>query len=113
MADRRSLGMTVGDGQHSRATGEAEGAHAAAASDIVLQPYRGYGSRTHGFLIGRVYRERWSWLGGVLGDLVRRLARQGIAGAKVTVRCAGAEEHHSPHGPDRPHRHHGRPFRLG
>ena len=92
MADRRSLGMAVGDGRHSRATGEAEGAHAAAAGDIVLQPYRGYGSRTHGFLIGRIYRERWGWVGGVLGDLVRRLARQGIAGAKVTVRCAGAEE---------------------
>jgi phosphatidate phosphatase APP1 len=65
---------------------------AARAGGMVLQAYRGYGSRTEAFLIGRVYEESWGGFGGALGDLVRRLARRGVADARVTVRCAGVVE---------------------
>ncbi len=67
-------------------------------SGIVLEPYRGYGSRTEVFLIGRVFRQSHSehstrdeHLLSQLRDIGRRLARRTIAGAVVTARFYGTE----------------------
>jgi phosphatidate phosphatase APP1 len=66
---------------------------------VVLQPYRGYGSRTEVFLIGRVFRQppsgagpREETLAQAVADLGRRLLRRGIGGAVVEARFAGAEQ---------------------
>jgi phosphatidate phosphatase APP1 len=64
---------------------------------IVLQPYRGYGSSTEVFLIGRVFRQihagpAGSGLMGNLRDVSRRIARRAIGGVAVTARFAGAEQ---------------------
>src|SRR5688500_9111207 len=66
---------------------------------VVLQPYRGYGSRAELFLIGRVFRqpapsERLpeDSLGRALADLGRRLLRHGISDAKLMARFYGVEE---------------------
>src|SRR4051794_32132430 len=66
---------------------------------MVLQPYRGYGSREEGFLIGRVFRQPARNPGqpggtaaGDAGDLGRRLLRRGVAGAGLVARFCGAEE---------------------
>ena len=67
-------------------------------SGVVLEPYRGYGTRSELFLIGRVFRQSSSGAGGPNGiaselrDIGRRLARRTIAGAVVTARFHGAEE---------------------
>ncbi len=68
-------------------------------SGVVLEPYRGYGSRTEVFLIGRVFWQSRSehpthdqHLLVQLRDIGRRLARRTIAGAVVTARCCGTEE---------------------
>jgi phosphatidate phosphatase APP1 len=57
---------------------------------IVLQPYRGYGSRERAFLIGRVFRQRsetpaqGAWdLRRQLRDVIRRLVRRPVPGALV------------------------------
>ncbi|HYD65443.1 App1 family protein [Azospirillum sp.] len=64
---------------------------------IVLQPYRGYGSRREVFLIGRVFRQSAPDGGGTdrltaqLRDIGRRIARRAVAAAPVTARLGGAE----------------------
>ncbi len=66
---------------------------------IVLEPYRGYGSGSEVFLIGRVFRQSRSTPGArrdlirtQLRDITRRLVRRALAGVAVTVRFYGAEE---------------------
>lgn len=65
---------------------------------IVLQPYRGYGSREEIFLIGRVFRQspapgaQGSWdVRGHVRDVLRRVMRRSVAGAAVRARFYGAE----------------------
>jgi phosphatidate phosphatase APP1 len=66
---------------------------------VVLEPYRGYGSRSEVFLIGRVFRqspsnpeaEHDSFLHH-LRDIGRRIARRAVPGIGVTARFYGAEE---------------------
>ena len=65
---------------------------------IVLEPYRGYGSRREIFLIGRAF---WQSRGGgsreesefrsVMRDISRRLVRRPVREAVVTARFCGAE----------------------
>jgi phosphatidate phosphatase APP1 len=65
---------------------------------VVLQPYRGYGSPTRAFVIGRVFRQRsmtpvqgpWD-LRRQFRDLLRRLVRRPVTGAPVAGRLLGAE----------------------
>jgi phosphatidate phosphatase APP1 len=65
---------------------------------VVLQPYRGYGSRKRVFLIGRVFRQSdapgaqgiWD-LKGNLRDVARRIRRRAVAGARVRGHFYGAE----------------------
>jgi phosphatidate phosphatase APP1 len=66
---------------------------------VVLQPYRGYGSREEVFLIGRVFRQPAApgagpaegTAGGDAIDLGRRLLRRGVGGAELVARFGGAE----------------------
>jgi phosphatidate phosphatase APP1 len=66
---------------------------------VVLEPYRGYGSRDEVFLIGRVFRqsqadpasERRDLLDN-MRDISRRIVRRAVPGAVVTARFYGAEE---------------------
>ncbi len=64
----------------------------------MLEVYRGYGTRSEVFLIGRVFRQSRSDLatrGGIrseLRDVRRRLARRTIGEARVAARFYGAEE---------------------
>jgi phosphatidate phosphatase APP1 len=65
---------------------------------VVLQPYRGYGSRRRAFVIGRVFRQRsmtpvqGSWdLRRQTRDVLRRLVRRPVAGAVVRGTLLGAE----------------------
>lgn len=67
--------------------------------DLVLRPYRGYGSPREVFLIGRVYRQPpppegppASDVARALGDVGRLLRRRGVAGASLTARFAGEEQ---------------------
>lgn len=66
---------------------------------IVIQPYRGYGSRREAFVIGRVFRQsiphpdpRRERIARHLRDIARRIARRSIAGARVTARLCGTEQ---------------------
>jgi hypothetical protein len=66
---------------------------------VVIQPYRGYGSRSEVFLIGRVFRQSSPHAKTGRGDLLinlrdigRRIARYAIPNAIVTARFYGAEE---------------------
>jgi phosphatidate phosphatase APP1 len=66
---------------------------------VVLQPYRGYGSREEVFLIGRVFRQpatgsapQPDTVGRDALDLGRRLLRRGIGGAQIAARFCGAEQ---------------------
>jgi phosphatidate phosphatase APP1 len=66
---------------------------------VVLEPYRGYGSGSEVFLIGRVFRQSRSTPGARrdlirthLRDITRRIVRRALAGVAVTVRFYGAEE---------------------
>jgi phosphatidate phosphatase APP1 len=71
---------------------------------VVLQPYRGYGSRDEVFLIGRVFRQSHmpsddqeadggdEDIATHLRDIGRRIARRSVAGATVTARFAGVEQ---------------------
>lgn len=66
---------------------------------IVLQPYRGYGSRREAFLIGRVFRQsqphpdpRRERIAKHLRDIARRIARRPVRYATVTARLYGAEQ---------------------
>ncbi|WP_375466121.1 App1 family protein [uncultured Methylobacterium sp.] len=65
---------------------------------LVLEPYRGYGSRDEIFLIGRVFRQSHpdraagdDSLRAALRDTARRIARRTLPGARVTARFGGAE----------------------
>jgi len=66
---------------------------------VVVQPYRGYGSRHEIFLIGRVLRQsrlypaagRGGFLTALRG-IGRRIARHAVPNAAVTARFYGAEE---------------------
>jgi phosphatidate phosphatase APP1 len=65
---------------------------------VVIQPYRGYGSSSEVFLIGRVFRQssphsaaRRGALLTNLRDIGRRIARRAIPDAIVTARFYGAE----------------------
>jgi phosphatidate phosphatase APP1 len=65
---------------------------------VVLQPYRGYGSRERAFLIGRVFRQRsmtpvqgpWD-IRRQLRDMLRRMIRRPVAGVRVAGQLLGAE----------------------
>jgi phosphatidate phosphatase APP1 len=66
---------------------------------VVLEPYRGYGSQSEVFLIGRVFRQSrhnpeagHDNLLGHLRDISRRIVRRSVPGAAVTARFYGAEE---------------------
>jgi phosphatidate phosphatase APP1 len=66
---------------------------------VVIQPYRGYGSRSEVFLIGRVFRQSSphseTGRGGLLTnlrDIGRRIARRAIPNAIVAARFYGADE---------------------
>ena len=66
-------------------------------SGTVVEPYRGYGSRTEIFLIGRVFRQsapgRRTGPDDVrthLRDVARRIRRRRVAGASLTASFAGA-----------------------
>ena len=66
---------------------------------VVLEPYRGYGSRAEVFLIGRVFRQSRSASRGAKNDLLaqlrdvgRRLARRSVRGAAVRARFCDTEE---------------------
>lgn len=57
---------------------------------LAIQPYRGYGTGSELFVMGRVFRQpgRRRYAAGFrrdLADIGRRIARRGIAGAEVTV----------------------------
>ncbi len=66
---------------------------------VVLEPYRGYGSQSQVFLIGRVFRQSRSnpeaehdSLLHHLRDISRRIVRRAVPGATVRARLYGAEE---------------------
>lgn len=61
---------------------------------LVVQPFRGIGSREEILLHGRVFRQRRraarrGTMAGDLSDALRRLTRRGVRGAEVTARFAG------------------------
>lgn len=60
---------------------------------VVLQPYRGYGSTTRIFVIGRAFWQRTDKGPGEseVRDLVRRLRRRPVRGARIKARFYGAE----------------------
>ncbi len=66
---------------------------------LVVQPYRGYGTQTQVFLIGRVFRQP-EWGSGVragtlrrdLIDLLRRFIRWGVRGVVIEARFYGASK---------------------
>jgi phosphatidate phosphatase APP1 len=69
------------------------------AGGVVLEPYRGYGSRTEVSLIGRVFRQSRSNhavseedLRSQLRDIGRRIARRAVANAVVTAQFCDTEE---------------------
>ncbi|WP_027132597.1 App1 family protein [Geminicoccus roseus] len=66
---------------------------------VVLEPYRGYGSRNEIFLIGRAFWQSHheqtageNELAADLRDIARRLVRRAVRGAKVTARFCGTEQ---------------------
>ncbi len=65
---------------------------------LIIQPYRGYGSRREAFVAGRVYRQgagasdQDETLWRDLTDLWKRLLRHGKADVPVTARFCGAEQ---------------------
>jgi len=64
---------------------------------VVVQPYRGYGSRAEIFLIGRVFRQPLLGNGGQgvardLVDLLRRFLRRGLGEATLIARFCGTEQ---------------------
>jgi phosphatidate phosphatase APP1 len=65
---------------------------------VVLEPYRGYGTRSEVFLIGRVFRQartdpaRPRSLRSELRDVGRRLSRHSLPGVTVTARFCGTTE---------------------
>nr|WP_251977998.1 MULTISPECIES: phosphatase domain-containing protein [unclassified Salinicola] len=59
---------------------------------VIVHPYRGYGSHSEAFIMGRVFRQPKRlglWKRGVmrdLADVARRLVRHGVADARVDIR---------------------------
>lgn len=94
-AVRKWRGALIGLlGIAARSAQEAQG-----DSGVVIQPYRGYGSHSEVFLIGRVFRQSSPHAKNGRGDLLtnlrdvgRRIARRAISNAVVTARFCGAEE---------------------
>ncbi|EIZ83810.1 hypothetical protein WYO_3554 [Methylobacterium sp. GXF4] len=80
----------------TRPVRRAQGHGGTGPGGLVVEPYRGYGSRDEIFLIGRVFRQspgipgedpdslRAQWR-----DLRRRIARRTVAGAAITARFGG------------------------
>ncbi|GJE01513.1 App1 family protein [Methylobacterium isbiliense] len=67
------------------------------AEGVVVEPYRGYGSREEIFLIGRVFRQSHAApeadpddLRAHLRDIGRRIRRRKLAGAAITARFGGS-----------------------
>jgi phosphatidate phosphatase APP1 len=60
---------------------------------VVLQPYRGYGSPTRIFVIGRAFWQRTGGRGegSELDDVLRRIRRRPVRGARIRARFYGAE----------------------
>jgi phosphatidate phosphatase APP1 len=60
---------------------------------VVLQPYRGYGSQTRIFVIGRAFFQHTGGAsaGEELRDIVRRIRRRAVRGARIRARFYGAE----------------------
>ena len=94
-AIRRCRGALIGLlGIAARPVQEAHG-----KGGVVIQPYRGYGSHSEVFLIGRVFRQSSPHAKTGRGDLLtnlrdigRRIARRAISDAVVTAQFYGAEE---------------------
>jgi phosphatidate phosphatase APP1 len=59
---------------------------------VVLQPYRGYGSATRIFVIGRAFWQRTDAPAGEseLRDVLRRIRRRPVRGARIRARFYGA-----------------------
>lgn len=58
----------------------------------MLQPYRGYGSAERIFVIGRAFWQRTEDDGGTeLRDVIRRIRRRPVRGARIRARFYGAE----------------------
>jgi len=94
-AVRKGLGALIQLlGIAARPVQEAQG-----GGGVVIQPYRGYGSHSEVFLIGRVFQQssphaktgRGDLLT-ILRDIGRRIARRAIPNAVVKARFYGAEE---------------------
>ena len=101
MASRMSARVRRGAGKALRVlvrpVRRAQGHGGKGRGGLVVEPYRGYGSRETIFLIGRVFRQspgipgedpdslRAQWR-----DLRRRIARRTVAGASVSARFGGA-----------------------
>ena len=96
MASRVRRGATKALRVLTRPVRRAQGYGGKGRGGLVVEPYRGYGSRDEIFLIGRVFRQspgipgedpeslRAQWR-----DLRRRIARRKVAGAAVTARFGG------------------------
>lgn len=96
MASRVRRGATKALRVLVRPVRRAQGYGGKGRGGLVVEPYRGYGSRDEIFLIGRVFRQspgipgedpeslRAQWR-----DLRRRIARRKVAGAAVTARFGG------------------------
>jgi phosphatidate phosphatase APP1 len=61
---------------------------------VVLQPYRGYGSAARIFVIGRAFHQSTEPGAEVseLRDIIRRIRRRPVRGARVRARFLGAEQ---------------------
>ena len=66
---------------------------------LVIQPYRGYGTREEVYLMGRVYRQLGPGLDVPVGSVVRdvldigrRMLRWGVSGARLEARFGGATQ---------------------
>ncbi|MDP4004025.1 App1 family protein [Methylobacterium sp. NEAU K] len=96
MVSRARRGATKALRVLTRPVRRAQGHGGKGRGGLVVEPYRGYGSREEIFLIGRVFRQspgnpgedpeslRAQWR-----DLRRRIARRKVAGAAVTARFRG------------------------
>ena len=66
---------------------------------VVIQPYRGYGTRDEVYLMGRVFRQPtlgaglpWGSFLREVGGVLRRFARWGLGSATITAEFCGARE---------------------
>lgn len=65
--------------------------HGRGRRGAVLQPYRGYGSETRIFVIGRAFWQRTDGdEGSELRDVLRRIRRRPVRGARIRARFYGA-----------------------